>query len=86
MNVFYTSNVEQYLFQQGDEWSRFYTNVGTMPIDPAARFIRSSTGGFGVRSNGFMMTQLTSGIDEVVKSSADGSLGGYGDVLRRSVP
>lgn len=86
VNVFYTSNVEQYLFQQGDEWSRFYTNVGTMPVDPAARFIRSSTGGFGVRSNGFMMTQLTSGIDEVVKASADGSLGGYWDVLRRSVP
>lgn len=86
VHVFYTSNVEQYLFQQGDEWSRFYANVGAMPVDPAARFIRSSTGGFGVRSNGFMMTQLTSGIDEIVKGAAEGALGGYWDVLRRSVP
>jgi hypothetical protein len=86
VNVFYTSNVEQYLWQQGDDAPRFYANVGAMPVDTAARFIRSSTGGFGMRTNGFMMTQLTSSIPEIVKASADGSLGGYGDVLRRSVP
>jgi hypothetical protein len=86
VNVFYTSNVEQYLWQQGDDATRFYANVGSMPVDTAARFIRSSTGGFGMRSNGFMMTQLTSGIPELVKASGEGTLGGYGDVLRRSVP
>jgi hypothetical protein len=86
VNVFYTSNVEQYLWQQGDDAARFYANVGTMPVDAAARFIRSSTGGFGMRGNGFMMTQLTSGIGEIVQASAAGTLGGYGDVLRRSVP
>ena len=33
MSAFYLSNVEQYLFNQGDDWSRFYSNVGTLPLD-----------------------------------------------------
>ncbi|HTR79957.1 MAG TPA: hypothetical protein VMH39_17715, partial [Gemmatimonadaceae bacterium] len=28
--AFYTSNVEQYLFQQFDDWSKFYTNVNAV--------------------------------------------------------
>ena len=32
VNYFYTSNVEQYLFQS-DAWQRFYTNVATLPLD-----------------------------------------------------
>jgi hypothetical protein len=36
VNVFYLSNVEQYLFQQGDEWFRFYTNVGIHHVVPLA--------------------------------------------------
>ncbi len=83
--VFYTSNVEQYLFQQGDEWSRFYANVAAMPVDPGAHFIRSATTGFGGGYNGFMMTQLTSPINTIVEAAVAGALRGYGDVLRRSV-
>jgi hypothetical protein len=87
VNVFYTSNVEQYLWQQGDDAPRFYANVAAMPIDTAARFIRSSTGGFGQRgAGGFMMNQLTSGILEITSASAAGGLGGYFEVLRRSTP
>ena len=44
--AFYTSNVEQYLFQQDDEWSRFYKNVATLPLDTTSTFIRSIGGGF----------------------------------------
>ena len=40
VTTFYTSNVEQYLFQ-GQMWRRFYDNVASMPIDPAATFIRA---------------------------------------------
>ena len=32
VNVFYLSNVEQYLFQQDDDWSKFFANVGTLPL------------------------------------------------------
>ena len=41
VTTIYTSNVEQYLFQQGDEWSRYYENVATLPLDSTSMFIRS---------------------------------------------
>ena len=47
VSVFYTSNVEQYLFRpQGafggsDAWQRFYDNVGALPIEPRSTFIRA---------------------------------------------
>jgi hypothetical protein len=40
VSVFYTSNVEQYLFK-GDLWQRFYENVAAMPIDARSTFIRA---------------------------------------------
>jgi hypothetical protein len=85
VNVFYTSNVEQYLFQQGDDWSRFYANVGTMPLDSTSTFIRSITNRrFGAPPSTFMMAQLTSGILEVVRDANSGAIRGYGDVIGRS--
>src|SRR5262249_1269125 len=33
VGAFYVSNVEQYLFQQGDDWIKFYSNVETLPVD-----------------------------------------------------
>ncbi len=67
VDVFYTSNVEQYLFQQGDDWSRFYGNVAALPLDTASRFIRSVTiNRFGALPAPFLMGQLTSPIVEIV--------------------
>ena len=44
----YTSNVEQYLFQQGDDWRHFHANVETLPLHSASAFIRSvANRGFG---------------------------------------
>src|SRR5207302_10155731 len=40
VTYFYTSNVEQYLFQ-GDAWTRFFSNVSTMPLDETSTFIRA---------------------------------------------
>lgn len=37
---FYTSNVEQYLFQS-EAWQRFFANVATLPLDGNSTFIRS---------------------------------------------
>jgi len=89
VNVFYTSNVEQYLFRQGDEWSRFYNNVGTLPLDSTSTFIRSVTGrGFGGTpqnsTSGFMMTQLTSSVTEIVRDVRSGAVRAYYDVIGRS--
>lgn len=85
VGVFYTSNVEQYLF--GDNlWAPFYNNVGSMPLDSSSRFIRSSTNrGFGSPS-GFLMTQLTSSILDVVRGAQAGTVRDYRDVLMLSTP
>ncbi len=52
VTAFYTSNVEQYLFR-GDEWQRFYTNVGTLPVDEHSTFIRSFFNNLGFRGYQF---------------------------------
>ena len=46
VSVFYTSNVEQYLFpgrgvNAADAWQRFYDNVGALPITSNSTFIRA---------------------------------------------
>jgi hypothetical protein len=43
LNVFYVSNVERYLFEQGDHGRHFYANVATLPLDQSSTFIRSVT-------------------------------------------
>ena len=40
VTTFYTSNVEQYLFQN-NVWREYYENVATMPTDPTSTIIRS---------------------------------------------
>jgi hypothetical protein len=43
VTTFYTSNVENYLFQNG-VWEAFAKNVATLPLDsPAGSFVRTST-------------------------------------------
>ncbi len=44
VSVFYTSNVEQYLFggrPRGEAWQRFYANVAALPTDARSTFIRA---------------------------------------------
>jgi hypothetical protein len=45
VTAFYTSNVEQYLFQN-EVFAAFVENVRTLPIDDHSLFIRSATGRF----------------------------------------
>jgi hypothetical protein len=44
VSVFYVSNVEQYL-QQNGVWAAFCANVATLPLDRASLFIRPNRGG-----------------------------------------
>ena len=83
VTTFYTSNVEQYLFQD-NIWREYYTNVATLPLDGSSRFIRSAfnMGGFGggaVRS-----AQLTCGIQELLTAFNAGKINSYYDVLNLS--
>jgi hypothetical protein len=42
-DVFYVSNVERYLWEQGDHGRQFYANAGALPINISSTFIRSVT-------------------------------------------
>lgn len=89
VTAFYTSNVEMYLFQQADDWQKFYANVASLPLDGSSTFIRSvSNRGFrfqipnpvpGARSS----TRLSSMAD-LVRAFERGRIGGYADVVAMS--
>ena len=87
VSVFYLSNVEQYLFQQDDDWSKFFTNVGTLPLETNSTFIRSifnglvppRSAGFGLRS-----ASVLSPIQELLSAFGTGQLRTYYDVIQMS--
>ena len=84
VTAFYTSNVEQYLFQQGDDWQRFYNNVATLPMDSTSTFIRSLSNGNGFRpgSPNSRSVQLLSSMIETVKAVQDGRVQTYYDMIQ----
>ncbi len=83
VDVFYVSNVEQYLFQQGDAWQRFYGNVSSMPRDRRGLFIRSvSIRGWRPRQHPYARSSsVTSPIDEVLGLFRIGRLQSYDDII-----
>jgi hypothetical protein len=84
VTAFYTSNVEQYLFQQGDDWQRFYANVATLPLDSTSTFIRSLSNGNGFRagSPNSRSVQLLSSMLETLKAVQDGRVQTYYDMIQ----
>jgi hypothetical protein len=84
VTAFYTSNVEQYLFQQGDDWQRFYANVATLPLDSTSTFIRSLSNGNGFRpgSPNSRSVQLLSSVLETIKAVQDGRVQTYYDMIQ----
>jgi hypothetical protein len=91
VTAFYTSNVEQYLFQQNDDWSKFYANVGTLPVDPTALFIRSVFNGMAVQYQGFGLrsASVLCSIQDLLKAFEAGEIrrgpAGYYDVIQMSI-
>ena len=83
VGTFYTSNVEQYLFQGTDAWRRFYDNVGTMPLDPSSTFVRAvfNFGAFdpSLQRTGPRSVSLLCPIQAQVRSAAEGRLSSYYD-------
>ena len=87
--AFYLSNVEQYLFNQDDDWKKFFTNVGTLPIDSSSAFIRSSFNGMGPQSAQYFASmmrsqQLRASILEQLQLFRDGKILSYYDILNTS--
>src|SRR5205085_1527365 len=86
VTAFYTSNVEQYLFES-DAWQRFYRNVATLPVDPNGTFIRSiSNRGFQFQysSPGLRASTRLCSISGLVKLFHGGAITGYYDVIAMS--
>ena len=93
IGAFYVSNVEQYLFMQGDEAARFYRNVATLPLDESSTFIRSySMGGRGfggqvtlnLKQQSGRSMQLISSIQEMLKAFEGGQIMQYVQVIALS--
>ena len=92
VGAFYVSNVEQYLFMQGDEAQRFYANVAMLPTDASSTFIRSfSAGGRGggtiarpLRQQSGRSMQLLSGVEALVKAYRAGEVKSWNDVVAHS--
>jgi hypothetical protein len=77
VRAFYTSNVEQYLFQD-EKWQRFYDNVAFLPADSTSTFIRYSLSSWRF---GHARTSLTSGIWSTMNAYRFNGIKGYYDVI-----
>jgi len=84
---FYTSNVEQYLFQ-GDGWKKFFLNVAALPTDEHSTFIRAYFNRMGYRFQsagpGLQSQTLVDGIPGLLKAFNGGEIRSYYDVVSRS--
>ncbi len=85
--AFYTSNVEQYLFQQDEDWKKFYSNVATIPVDESSTFIRSvSNRGFQYRTSnqGRRSMPRLCEIADLLRAFDRGRIVTYSDVIAMS--
>jgi hypothetical protein len=92
--TFYVSNVEQYLFEQGDDARRFFENVATLPVDSTSIFVRSFQGGrfhpsdttvrFTPQSPAGRSMEVYGSIEETVRAFRAGRITSWGDVLSLS--
>lgn len=84
VTAFYTSNVEQYLFQNGS-FGRFVENLGRLPHQPASVIVRSifPSGGTGAAFRpGYNSAQFTQPIQELLDGYAKGLFRQYRDLVR----
>jgi len=51
VNTFYVSNVERYLFEQGDHGKQFYANAAALPSDASSTMVRAVTSDISKRMN-----------------------------------
>ena len=79
--VFYTSNVEQYLFQDDENWKRFYANVSTLPLDSNSTFIRYVLNSWGFQRHS---RTLVSPMKDLVQKYDGGQIHTYYDVVEMS--
>ena len=88
VTFFYTSNVEQYLFQS-EAWQKFFGNVAALPVDGHSTFIRAFFN-MGFRyppptvNGNLRSATLLEPIGDAVTAFRDGRIQTYSDVIERS--
>jgi len=90
VSVFYTSNVEFYLFGSGT-FSGFVSNVKTLPIDQRSVFIRSLFrnpygGRHPMAVSGYASTQLLQSIADFLRAEQAGEIRSYWNLVDRYLP
>lgn len=86
VTAYYVSNVEQYLFQDG-QFEAFARNVATLPLDETSTFIRSVSRRFGYPGLFLGSDGRASALDpmvDFVKDATAGRILTYSDVNTRS--
>ncbi len=88
VNYFYTSNVEQYLFQS-DAWQHYYSSVAALPLNEHSTFIRAYfNAGFlyppGIVTPDLHSVQLLDPMVSLLNAVGAGQLHTYTDVVERS--
>jgi hypothetical protein len=85
VTAFYTSNVEQYLFEEPGQPAKFYVNVAALPLDSGSVFVRAFLN-VAPRAPGGVRGSLTllSPIQEFLKAVDTKRIATYDDVFRMS--
>ena len=83
ITAFYVSNVEFYLYRQGDDWKKFYENVATLPVSEESQFIRSLSQGYNFRpgSPNGVQVELLCSIPGLLKAFGEGRIGSYMEMI-----
>jgi hypothetical protein len=83
VNVFYTSNVEFYLFETAG-WKDFFANVASLPIDASSVFIRAHFDRGPLAKAGSRSTTELDSIPGALGEYYAGRIRSYADVIGRS--
>jgi hypothetical protein len=84
VGTFYTSNVEQYLFQTST-WNQFYDNIASLPLDDGSTRIRSVPNNMiSPAQPGARAASMLSSMKELTAAFTSGKILGYFDVVRLS--
>ena len=82
VTTFYTSNVEQYLFQDRI-WDAFASNVAAMPLDETSTLIRSCFNSCISTSYNSRVVMLLDSMQDMVAANQSGLITNYYDILSR---
>ena len=84
VGTFYTSNVEQYLFQTST-WDQFYANVRSLPVDKGSTLIRSVPNNMVTPAQpGARAASMLTSIMELNAAVLEKKISGYFDVVKIS--